>query len=414
MATPGLALALTGLFFLFLMSERWPAERVVVVACLIGLLLGLIPPVAVWDALSNPALLTIAALFVLSGALVETGLITTIADGLAQGAEVRRLITVAGLFLAVAGLSAFINNTPLVVILVPVVQQMASRLGWSQSRLLLPLSFAAILGGTCSLVGTSTNLLVAGMAADLGLRPFSLFEIALPGIAVAVAGLVWLAVAVPYLPNRRPKVQMGTENPLPALKARSATVAAVVFGGVVVTAGVGVAPMLWLAVAGAGLVVAGGCLRPAQVLKSAHPRLLIVIAGMLSIGGGLENSGALTLMVGGLEPLIQGWSAFWVLVAVYVLTSALTEVVSNSAVAVLMTPLAVGLAASLGVDARPFVVAVLFAASASFATPYGYQTNTLVHRLGGYRVMDFLVIGLPLNVIAGVIVLPLIPRLWPF
>jgi di/tricarboxylate transporter len=142
-------------------------------------------------------------------------------------------------------------------------------------------------------------------------------------------------------------------------------------------------------------------------------RLLALIFSMLAVGAGLQNSGAITLLVDQAAPLLGHVPGFVVVLVVFAMTSALTEIVSNNAVAVIMTPLAVGLAAALGLDARPLVVAVMIAASCAFATPIGYQTNTLIYGPGGYRFTDFMRIGIPLNVSMAVIVSLIIPLIWP-
>jgi di/tricarboxylate transporter len=134
---------------------------------------------------------------------------------------------------------------------------------------------------------------------------------------------------------------------------------------------------------------------------------------MLTLGSALEQSGALTLIVEGVSPLLANAHPIVALILVYALTSILTELVTNNAVAVLMAPIAAGVAMQLGLDPRPFVVAVMFGASASFATPIGYQTNTLVFSAGGYRFLDFVRIGLPMNIIIGLVTVLVIPLIWP-
>ena len=134
---------------------------------------------------------------------------------------------------------------------------------------------------------------------------------------------------------------------------------------------------------------------------------------MLAIGAALEASGAVKLIVDALAPFLGQLPPFLVVWAIYLLTSVLTELVSNNAVAVVVTPIAIGLASALGVDPRPLVVAVMVAASASFATPIGYQTNMLVYGPGGYRFTDFLRVGIPLNLSIGLLASALIPLLWP-
>jgi len=182
---------------------------------------------------------------------------------------------------------------------------------------------------------------------------------------------------------------------------------------VVLLAAFDVAPILPLAIVGAALVLITGCVGAREGIGAIDGALLLLIVSMLVVGSALERTGALGLVVGALQPLLEGVSPLIVLAAVYAMTSILTESVTNNAVAVVMTPFVVALAQALGFDPRCFVVAVMFGASASFATPIGYQTNTLVYNAGGYRFADFLRIGLPMNVIVGLATVAIAPLIWP-
>ena len=142
-------------------------------------------------------------------------------------------------------------------------------------------------------------------------------------------------------------------------------------------------------------------------------RLLALIFAMLAVGAGLEQSGAVGLVVAWIAPYLQDLPPFFLVLAIYALTSVLTEIVSNNAVAVLYTPIAIELARQLGVDPRPFVVAVMFSATLAFGTPVGYQTNMMVYGPGGYRFSDFTKVGLPLNIIVMLVSCALIPLIWP-
>jgi di/tricarboxylate transporter len=199
-----------------------------------------------------------------------------------------------------------------------------------------------------------------------------------------------------------------------ALRRDRAPVAVAVLAGVVSLAAFGVAPILPLALIGAALVLVTGCIEADEGLAAMDGRLMLLIVSMLVLGAALDRSGAVAAIVGALAPFLAGAGPWVALALIYAATSFLTELVTNTAVAVVMTPLAAGAAAGLGVDPRPFVVAVMFAASASFATPIGYQTNTLVHGAGGYRFADFLRLGVPLNLIAGAVTVALVPVIWPF
>ncbi|HSF65445.1 MAG TPA: SLC13 family permease, partial [Paracoccaceae bacterium] len=193
-----------------------------------------------------------------------------------------------------------------------------------------------------------------------------------------------------------------------------APIAVGVMVGVVGLSALSVAPILVLALLGVAVVLVTRCIDADEAFGNVDGRLLALIFAMLAVGAGLDHSGAVELVVDGVTPMLAGMPPFLLIFVVYGLTSVLTEVVSNNAVAVILTPIAIGLAQSLGVDPRPFVVAVMFGASASFATPIGYQTNTLVYGPGGYRFTDFLRIGVPLNIVMMVAMSLLIPVFFPF
>jgi di/tricarboxylate transporter len=178
-------------------------------------------------------------------------------------------------------------------------------------------------------------------------------------------------------------------------------------------AGLGAAPIFLLAILAVAVVLLSRCIDADEAFGAVDGRLLVLIFSMLAIGAGLENSGAVKLIAEAVAPGLGKLPAFLIVWAIYLLTSVLTELVSNNAVAVVVTPIAIGLAQALGLDPRPLVVAVMVAASASFATPIGYQTNTLVYGPGGYRFSDFLKVGVPLNLSVGILASLLIPVFWP-
>lgn len=168
-----------------------------------------------------------------------------------------------------------------------------------------------------------------------------------------------------------------------------------------------------LGIIAVAVVLATRCIDPEEAWSSIDGNVLVLIFGMLAIGTGLQNAGSVDLIVDAVIPLLAGAPLFVLILSIYLLSSLLTETVTNNAVAVIMTPVVIGIAEQLGVDARPLLVALMFAASASFATPIGYQTNTIVYAAAGYRFVDFLKIGVPMNIAVAVVASVAIYWLFP-
>ena len=574
---------LVGMFILFL-RETYPTE--VVAIGVVGLLLvtGLLPYSDGLAVLSNPAPWTIAAMFIVMGALVRTGSLDRVTRLAESTAKTHPKLAVTLLLGFAALASAFINNTPIVVIMIPIFVQVAKILKQSASKLLIPLSYAAIMGGTLTLIGTSTNLLVDGVARSQGLEPFTIFEVTPLGLVVVAWGMIYLALIGRHLlPDRasmatllggnRAKMKFFTEVAIPedsaligqnvtevelftrdgvrlidvlrgdaslrrnmdgvtlqlgdrvvlrtemaellgmqsskdlrtidklssvetttvevlitpgcSMVGRSlgsmrlrrrygvyplaahrrnqnigrqlddlvvqvgdtlllegdpadiqrlaadmdmvdvstpserpyrrekAPIALLAMAGIVVLAALNLAPILPLAVLAMAVVLIARCIDAEEAFSFVEGRLLALIFAMLAVGAALEHTGAIELLVGSLAPWLENVPPVVLIWTIYFITTLLTELVSNNAIAVIMAPIAIALGQTIGVDPRPLVVAVMIAASACFATPIGYQTNMLVYGPGGYRFTDYLKVGIPLNISLGVVVCLTIPLLWP-
>jgi di/tricarboxylate transporter len=193
-----------------------------------------------------------------------------------------------------------------------------------------------------------------------------------------------------------------------------APIAIIAILSVMVLAALDVMPIVSLAIIAAAAVMMLGCLDAEEAYKAIEWRLIVLIFGMLAISLSMEKTGAVELIAGQILRITQSFGPLVILAAFYAMTSLLTEIVSNNAVAVLLTPVAIGVADQVGIDPRPLIVAVMFGASASFATPIGYQTNTFVYSAGGYRFADFLKVGVPLNFLLWLTAVILIPFFWPF
>lgn len=574
---------LVGMFILFL-RETYPTEVVAIGAVGLLLITGLLPYSDGLAVLSNPAPWTIAAMFIVMGALVRTGSLDRVTRLAESTAKTHPKLAVTLLLCFAALASAFINNTPIVVIMIPIFVQVANILKQSASKLLIPLSYAAIMGGTLTLIGTSTNLLVDGVARRQGLEPFTIFEVTPLGLVVVAWGMIYLALIGRHLlPDRasmatllggnRAKMKFFTEVAIPEDSAligqnvtevelftrdgvrlidvlrgdaslrrnmdgvtlklgdrvvlrtemaellgmqslkdlrtidklssvetttvevlitpgcrmvgrslgsmrlrrrygvyplaahrrnqnigrqlddlvvqvgdtlllegdpadiqrlaadmdmvdvstpserpyrrEKAPIALLAMAGIVILAALNLAPILPLAVLAMAVVLIARCIDAEEAFSFVEGRLLALIFAMLAVGAALEHTGAIELLVGSLAPWLENVPPVVLIWTIYFITTLLTELVSNNAIAVIMAPIAIALGQTMGMDPRPLVVAVMIAASACFATPIGYQTNMLVYGPGGYRFTDYLKVGIPLNISLGFVVCLTIPLLWP-
>ena len=186
-----------------------------------------------------------------------------------------------------------------------------------------------------------------------------------------------------------------------------------VLAAIVFFSSIDLVPIQILAMLGVVVLLASRTIEPEEAWSSVSASLLVLILAMLVVGDALDRSGAAKLIVDAISPWLATMSPLAVLFVLYFMTQILTEILSNNAVAVIVTPLAITLAQSLGLDPRPLVIAVMFAATLAFATPIGYQTNTMVYGPGGYKFTDFTRIGVPLNIVTGITTCLLIPLIWP-
>ncbi|HET7577614.1 MAG TPA: SLC13 family permease [Sphingomicrobium sp.] len=418
-----------------LILDKARADVVALCGAAVLLITGAVRPVEVQGAFASPAIIALASLFVIAYAMELSGLLDA---AIHKGVALCHRIGKAGIWLLIgfAGTaSAFLNNTPIVVLGAPVVRDVAKALDLPPKAFLMPLSYAAVLGGCCTLIGTSTNLLVSDMAVVAGQPRFSMFEITPVGVAVAVVGGLYLLLFSGRLMGKvasepeEEKAQSDSFEPglagaqvgsivafasAPTLQPAKALLSAGVFVAVIAAATLNLAPIAACAFAGAVLLIVLRVITADEAYRGLRPDILILIAGMVVLGIALEVTGladeATRAMIGSL----MGVSPIVALIGLYGATLFLTELLSNATVAVLVSPVAVALAQALGVSPRPFLVAVMIAGSAAFATPFGYQTNVMVYQMGGYSYGDFLKVGLPLNLITWAAAVIAIQAYFPF
>lgn len=419
-----------------LIWDKVRSDVVALTGAAVLLMTGVVRPVEVQGAFASPAILALASLFVIAYALELSGLLDRAIAAAVRMCKRAGSIGMWLLLAAIGSASAFLNNTPIVVLGAPVVRDCAIALKLPPKRYLIPLSYVTVMMGCTTLIGTSTNLLVDDMARIAGQPRFGIFEITPVGLSVAIVGSIYLFLfsgklmdkAVAGEPEAGEAVpldhsfafgdsQIGNANlfsePRP-FQLGNALIASAIFIGAVGLAALNVAPIAATAFAGAVLLILLRVITADQAYGGLKPDILLLIAGMVVIGIAMEASGLAAAATGALTGTMHRVSPLIALIVLYTLTMVLTELLSNATVAVLVTPIAVALAESLGVSPRPFLVAVMMAGSLAFATPFGYQTNVIVYQMGNYRYTDFLRIGLPLNLISLVVSVIAITIFFPF
>lgn len=413
-----------------LISGKMRAEVVALLGAAILLITRTIRPVEVQGAFASPAIIALASLFVIAYAMELSGLLGLM---IRQAVRLCARLGAVGVWIVITlsgAASAFLNNTPIVVLAAPVIRDAAQSLSLSPKRFLIPLSYVTIMGGACTLIGTSTNLLVNDMARNAGQPVFSMFEFTPVALCIALVGglylllfggrLLTVSAPVPHsgnLPKRADSAAGDDPALFPAdrpFQLVPGLASLAVFAAVVLAAALGIAPIAATAFAGAVLLIVTGMIRAEDAYKGLRPEILLLIAGMVVVGLSLEVTGLAKVVTQILLDWVRLAGPLPALILLYGATLFLTEILSNAAVAVLVTPIAVALAQNLGVSPRPFLVAVMMAASAAFATPFGYQTNVLVYQIGGYSYMDFVRIGVPLNLITWLVGVIVIPLFFPF
>ncbi len=548
----------------------------------------------------NSAPITIAGMFIVSAALERTGAIDAITRYLRKLAKLPYKSFVFIMAFGVAAVSAFVNNTPVVIVLMPVILSLSREMGVASSKLLIPLSYASIFGGTCTLLGTSTNLLASGILRDAGYAPIGMFELSAIGLPILILGTFYLVifgnkllpiretlssilsdeerkeyimeafirpgsnltgqtasecgflkgrglrlleivrhgvavvdedpqqvalqsgdrlvlscrrpsgvaeahsikgitlnkeelsegletiamnegaivegVVAPHasiagktlgeihfrqrfrmvvvavhrkgqnqrerLPSLRLQegdtlLMMGSARAIdslatgddiilldrsrvPAKSVRAKMPLAIGVAVIIVMmASANIVPIVAAVSLGVVILLLSGCMKPKDAYASIEWSILLIIFGMLALGQAMHSTGASLIIAESLIEVVRGFApehlqGILMLAFIYLVTSAFTEFISNNAAIALMVPIALGIAQILGVDPRPFVIGACIAASASFATPIGYQTNTYVYGVGGYKFCDFTKIGLPLNALCFAITLVIVPVFWKF
>jgi len=575
-----------------LISEKISVDLTAVGIMVLLVVSGVLTPKESISGFANPAVITVAAMFVVSKGMMRTGGVEFLGRKIIQMARGNHKLALIIILISVAIASAFINNTPVVILFIPVVMSMCCEFGLSPSKFLIPVSYASILAGTCTLIGTSTNIIISDLSVTNGYDGLTMFELSTLGVPIAIIGIILLYFIAPKvlpdlaspicqlqgsdhrkylaelkiakksnligknpdelfarkypsidvielinkshiyhpvrdkiktseddillvkgslndlvailhneqvdLPTSEKGLVLGAQKDAPivveliisphsslrgekiqqtdlardpdvhiiAMKRsnlhisekqihdvqlqtgdillvwcdesklksirsenkyiviedvyeelvhkQKAAWSIINFICMISTATLGLADIMTCALTAAFLMVITGCLQMRDAYKALQGDVLLLIAGTIALGVGMQKTGASQLYAETFINLFSGYSPNIVLGALILLTSICTQILSNNATAVLLLPIAISTALGIGVDPKPFIVGICFGASACFATPIGYQTNLMVYGPGGYRFMDYMKLGIPLNCFVVIASTLFIPYIWPF
>ena len=580
------------LTLIFLITEKIPFDLTAIGVIVALVLTGVLSPVEAVSGFANPAVVTVGAMFLVSRAMLKTGAVGFLGQKVMQYAKGNARLAMCYTLIMVGIASAFINNTPVVVLFIPIILNVTCEYNLSPSKFLIPVSYASILAGNCTLIGTSTNIIISNLSALHGYGSIGMFELANLGVPIAILGIIFIiltalrfmpghaapvceledrpdrkylaefvvppgsalvgkepapafndsystleifeiargsrilyperdrvkiaendlmlvkgapgdlisilrdkAVALPHIEDdiefkvgdreamiveliippqssligeklmetdlkQNPDVHvigvkrrslLYTEQKIRDMKLRVGDIiliqcaesrltplrnsidyiivedvhheiinkkkgplALTIFLGMIAATTTGMADIMVCALAAVFLLILSGCLQLRDAYRAMEGNVLVLIAGAIALGAAMEKTGAAKFYAGGFLSLFHGADARIVLAGIILLTSISTQILSNNATGVLLIPIAISTALSLGVHPKPFIIAVCLGASACFATPIGYQTNLLVYSPGGYRFSDYLKLGIPLNILVVIMGSIFIPVYWPF
>lgn len=494
-----------------LIADKMRPGMILFSVLVIFLCAGILSPKEMLEGFSNKGMITVAMLFLVSEGIRQSGALTKLIKKLLPVDNTNVIKSQVRMLPSIAFISAFLNNTPVVVIFAPIIKRWANYVKLPATYFLIPLSYVTILGGMCTLIGTSTNLVVHSMIQEAGMQGFSMFELGKVGIFIALAGILYLfAFSTRLLPSERKELIPGEDDSslhtveavigsrFPGINKRisdfdfkrhyGAEIKELKRGGntytnlskmrfrendtlvimaddsfiktwgessvfIMLANGKEQEPAgkkkRWLALTLLVMMIIGATVGELPAVQEALPEgikldmfffvsittvimawtkifpprkytkyiswdVLITIACAFGISKAMANSGVSDLIASHIIELSKSYGPYVLLAVMFIITNIFTELITNNAAAALSFPIALSISNQLGVSPMPFFVIICMAASASFSTPIGYQTNLIVQGIGNYKFTDFVRIGLPLNIITFLISVLLIPQIWPF
>lgn len=400
--------------------ERIPLALTAIIVCLTLVLTGVLDPKTAFNGFINTNVILFVGMFIVGGALFETGMANRIGGLVTRFAKTERQLIVA-IMVIVGLLSGVLSNTGTAAILIPVVIGIAAKSGFSRSRLLMPLVFAAAMGGNLSLIGAPGNLIAQSALQNVGLE-FSFFEYAKVGLPLLAGGILYFAFfGHRLLPAGSSKTVAGLAEAvhdfssvprwkqITSLMVMVATILSMVF-----ESAIGV-PLHITACIGAAFLVLVGVLTEKQAYQSIDTQTIFIFGGTLALASALEQTGAGATVASTIMALLGSEpSPVLLLVVIFFISCALTNFMSNTATTALLVPIGMSIASNLGADPRAVLMAIVIGGSCAYATPIGMPANLMVLSAGGYKFTDYVKCGLPLILVAGAIAIPLLLLLFPF
>ena len=383
-------------------------------------LLGFIPAKQVFSGLSDSTVVLFAGMFVVGAAMFHTGLAQKIGISIVRFSGTSENSLMFGIMIVGAGLSSVLSNTGTAACLMPVVLGICAAAKIPASRQLMPLAYAAGVGGIITLVGTPPNIIVSGALKSFGYEPFSFFEFAWIGIPLTVVAIAYMMFIGKYLlPKAELDADQEIEQEIEATvhDSKKQIISGLILAVVVIVMALDLKSISleMAAIIGALVCVLTGCLTEKQAYASIDWVTIFLFAGMMPVSAAMDTTGAGALIADWTVGLMGGSPSPLVVTAIlFILSCGLTQFMSNTASAALLCPIGIAIAKQLGADPKAVLMAIAVAASCAFATPVGTPPNTLVLGPGGYKFMDYVKCGTGLVIVAFIVSLVVIPVVWPF
>ena len=416
-------ITITLLFLLFaiimFILEKIPLALTSMIVCIGLALTGILNPRAAFAGFVNTNVILFVGMFVVGGALFETGMANKIGGFVTRFAKTERQLIVTVMIITGA-MSGFLSNTGTAAVLIPVVIGIAAKSGFSRSKLLMPLVFAAAMGGNLSLIGAPGNMIAQAALQEIGLR-FGFFEYGLVGLPILICGILYFALfGYKLLPNAKTGADsvfdsQADYSSVPKWKQNlSLIILVLTIIGMIFEEQIGI-PLFITSSIGAIMLVLTRVMSEKQAYRSIDLQTIFLFGGTLALASALESTGAGAVIADVvIGTLGENASPFALLVAVLFISAVLTNFMSNTATTALLVPISLSIATGMGADPRAVLMATVIGGSMAYATPIGMPANTMVLSPGGYKFRDYTKAGLPLMVLAIIISLILLPIFFPF